>query len=210
MKSNSNKLLWTQTVGRNLHEDKVMETALRCISTYGVIRYSLVAELTWQWREVMERVFRGRAHQYEPFDCFKLSGRMTLDDFGRDLMRGTIGEQVVGELWTSWMNGFTFFLPQFCILHFVGYLHTMFATDNSHWSIVLFDAIASTAPPPVIQLVGWSVTYSNSRTAAIEYPSGAIGVTCDLWDTWSEWCGNMAWPKKTYLPTHLSTYLPPP
>ena len=48
----------------------------------------------------MERFFRRRAgHQYEPeFDCFKLSGRMTVEDFGRDLMRGTIGEQVVTEL----------------------------------------------------------------------------------------------------------------
>ena len=38
----------------------------------------------------MERVFRRGSHQYERFDCFKLSGRMTVDDFGGDLMRGTI------------------------------------------------------------------------------------------------------------------------
>ena len=38
--------------------------------------------------------------------------------------------------------------------------------------------------------------------------------TCDLWDIWSEWWRNMAWPKNTYLltyppPTYLPTYLPP-
>ena len=33
--------------------------------------------------------------------------------------------------------------------------------------------------------------------------------TCDLWDIWSEWWGDMTWPKKIYLPTtYLPTYLP--
>ena len=32
--------------------------------------------------------------------------------------------------------------------------------------------------------------------------------TCHLWDIWSEWWGDMPWPKKsTYPPTYLSTYL---
>ena len=39
----------------------------------------------------------------------------------------------------------------------------------------------------------------------------AILETCDLWDIWSEWWGDMTWPKKIYLPTCLptSTYLHP-
>ena len=36
---------------------------------------------------------------------------------------------------------------------------------------------------------------------------------CDLWDIWSEWLGDMTWPKNTYLhtypPTYLPTYVPP-
>ena len=28
--------------------------------------------------------------------------------------------------------------------------------------------------------------------------------TCDLWDIWSEWWGDMTWLKKTYLPTFCS------
>ena len=183
MKSNSNVLLWNQTVGRNLHEDKVIETVVRCISTFCVICYSFVPELTWQWLEVMERVFRGRAHQYEPFDCFKLSGRMTLDDFGRDLMRGTIGEQVVGELWTLWMNGFTFF--SLTILYFM--FCWVFAHHVCHGQQPLKHlsfwrkSISGTCP---CEPAGWSVTHSNSSSAAAEHPSGAILDTCDLWDTW--------------------------
>ena len=41
---------------------------------------------------------------------------------------------------------------------------------------------------------------------------GAILGTCDLSDIWSDWWGDMTWPKKinlpTYLPTYLHTYLP--
>ena len=35
--------------------------------------------------------------------------------------------------------------------------------------------------------------------------------TCDLWDIWSEWWGDLTWPKKRptyYLPTYLPAYLP--
>ena len=31
--------------------------------------------------------------------------------------------------------------------------------------------------------------------------------TRDLWDIWLEWWEDMTWPKKTYIPTHLPTYL---
>ena len=31
--------------------------------------------------------------------------------------------------------------------------------------------------------------------------------TCDLWDFWSEWWGDMTWPKNTYLHTYQFTYL---
>ena len=44
-----------------------------------------------------------------------------------------------------------------------------------------------------------------------EHLQRAILETCDLWDIWSEWWGDMTWPKKIYLPTCLptSTYLHP-
>ena len=29
--------------------------------------------------------------------------------------------------------------------------------------------------------------------------------TCDLWDFWSEWWGDMTWPKNTYIPTKSPT-----
>ena len=47
-----------------------------------------------------------------------------------------------------------------------------------------------------------------------EHPQGAILETCDLYDIWSEWWGDLTWPKKTtyllpnYLPTCLPIYLP--
>ena len=31
----------------------------------------------------------------------------------------------------------------------------------------------------------------------IEHPQRVIQETCDLWDIWSEWWGDMTWPKKT-------------
>ena len=39
-----------------------------------------------------------------------------------------------------------------------------------------------------------------------EHPQGAILETCDLYDIWSEWWGDLTWPKKRptyYLPTYL-------
>ena len=42
-------------------------------------------------------------------------------------------------------------------------------------------------------------------TSIREHPKGAILETCDLWDIWSEWWGDMTWPKN--LPTHLPTNL---
>ena len=52
----------------------------------------------------MERVFRRGSHQYERFDCFKLSGRMTVDDFGGDLMRGTIAGGGAAGRWLSFQH----------------------------------------------------------------------------------------------------------
>ena len=40
-----------------------------------------------------------------------------------------------------------------------------------------------------------------------EHPQGAILKTCDLWDIWSEWWGDMTWPK-IYPATNIPTQLP--
>ena len=62
----------------------------------------------------MERVFRRGSHQYERFDCFKLSGRMTVDDFGGDLMRGTIAGGGAAGRWLSFQHrpSTLFFFPR--------------------------------------------------------------------------------------------------
>ena len=48
-------------------------------------------------------------------------------------------------------------------------------------------------------------------TSIREHPKGVILGTWDLLDIWSDWWGDMTWPKKTqptHLPTYISTYLP--
>ena len=89
-------------------EEGILTMIKSSILYFGVTCYSFFHQLAWQWIKVMERVFRSWGwHQYERFDCFKLSGRMTVDDFGGDLMRGTkaAGSRWwMSELWTLWID----------------------------------------------------------------------------------------------------------
>ena len=52
-----------------------------------------------------------------------------------------------------------------------------------------------------------SLSCSLTPTPFTFWHSRAILETYDLWDIWSEWWGDMTWPKK-YPPTYLPTYLP--
>ena len=52
------------------------------------------------------------------------------------------------------------------------------------------------------------LTQKDLCTSIKEHPKGAILGTCDLLDIWSDWWGDMTWPKKHNLPAHLPTYLP--
>ena len=52
-------------------------------------------------------------------------------------------------------------------------------------------------------LVPWSVCPLESSQHYRVTPE-----TCDLWDIWSEWWGDMTWLKKTYLPTYIPNHLP--
>ena len=57
-------------------------------------------------------------------------------------------------------------------------------------------------------ITNW-LSHSLTFTFAIQR---AILETCDHWDIWSVWLGDMTWPKNsylfTYIPTHLPTDLP--
>ena len=63
----------------------------------------IVSSLTiWQWTKKWWRGFLGAAASIWAVRLFQVKWKDDSDDFGRDLMRGTIGEQVVTELWPLW------------------------------------------------------------------------------------------------------------
>ena len=65
----------------------------------------IVSNLTiWQWTKKWWRGFLGAAASIWAVRLFQVKWKDDSDDFGRDLMRGTIGEQVVTELWPLWME----------------------------------------------------------------------------------------------------------
>ena len=94
----------------------------------------------------MERVFRRGSHQYERFDCFKLSGRMTVDDFGGDLMRGTIAGGGAAGRWLSFehrppklfSSPVLYFSEPYCNSHKKGYLCSISSYVNQRRTHVFF------------------------------------------------------------------------
>ena len=57
--------------------------------------------------------------------------------------------------------------------------------------------------------IGDLVTHSLTHSVTFWFWHYRVTLeTCDLWDIWSEWWGDMTWPKNTYLPTYLPIHLP--
>ena len=73
----------------------------------------------------------------------------------------------------------------FCALHFL-------AVQNSSIGDLVTDSVSHS-------LTHGTFTFDIQR---------ATQETCDIWDNWSVWWGDITWLKMTFLPAYLTTYLP--